>query len=528
MARQVIAATVVLLAGSLPAQSIVTITSSGLGYAVPTPVESLEPVAGYRSYESLRARYLALMLEADFITGHSVGTSIQGRTIEAFRFQSAGETAEGLPRWGAFLNGTIHAREWASPECVAAIFEWLALSTDDPVRNHVVETGAIVMSPLSNPDGFLVTQAYPDRVVGGGSSGSSGRDGRMRRKNLRSTDGVLETLDDYLLGVDLNRNHAYGFETGGSAVATSINYRGSGPGSEPESQALYAAAQLLPQDQLRLAIDFHSFSQLYYVIVDDSSTRNTAVRAAYQRMANGARGSSGRTYTSSETDLATEAVGAVDEYFTGEYGAMGYTCEIRPVFGTNGFILPADQITATRAEILAATRAGLLYASGPPALISIRRARDGAVLQARSVSGDARQVVEGISVLDSAAPVDLAFVFNKPMREFRNDDWNLLSGESDPIPLTVTSTGGTFSNARWSTTRWGGDTLVMTFTPTATSGTFPVSIRLADAVAMALDGDPRTPAVWTRSGWSGWESTTADTLGSLTLAPAQAVGWTVN
>ena len=528
MARQLTATALLLLAaGTASAQSIVTITSTGLGYAVPTPVASLEPVSGFRTYDSLRARYLALMLDSEVITAHSVGTSMQGRTIEAFRFRTAGETPEGLPRWGVFLNGSIHAREWASPEVTAAIFEWFALETTDPVRNHVLETGVVVISPLSNPDALLVTQAYPNRVVGGGSSGFSGNDGRMRRKNLRDSDSVLETLGDYLSGVDLNRNHSFGFDIGGSTDPNSITYRGSAAGSEPESQALYTAAGLLPQDQIRLAIDFHSYSQLYYVITDNSTTRNSAVRAAYQRMANGARGSSGRNYTSSETDLATEAVGAVDEYFTGTYGSMGYTCEIRPVSGSNGFILPADQIAATRAEILAATRAGLLYAAGPPALLAIRRAGDGAELQSRPLAGNLRRIAAGSVVLNSAVPVDLEFVFSKPMREFRNGSWSLLAGETDTVPLAVSSAAGAFSDPRWSTTRWPGDTLVMTFTPGVASGSHGVSIRLADAVAMALDGDPRTPVTWTRSGWSGWESSTADTLGSITVAPAGAVGWAV-
>lgn len=533
MARALIPTILFLTFTQIPAQTITTLSSSALTYPVPRPVESLEPVAGFRSFESLRARYLSLTLETDVVEVHAVGQSLKGRTIEAYRFAAATSTPEGTPRWGAFLNGSIHPREWASTEAVAGIFEWLALAADDPFRNYLLETGSIVINPLSNPDGFLVTQTYPDRVIGGSGTGSSGRDGRMRRKNLRDTDGVLETLDDYLYGVDLNRNHPYGYLGGGSTSPTAISYRGAGAGSEPETQAIYTAAGLLDESRIRFAVDYHSFSQLFYVITDDSSTRNDAVVTAYGRMQTAIEASSGVVYTSSLTDLATGAIGATDEYFTGQYGAMGYTCEIRPTSGTNGFILPESQVAVMRAEILAGARAGLIYAAGPPALVAVSLGEDGTsrLLQRRLYDPIlARRDFEDFThVIATNQTVQVRFVFNKPMREIDSDgSASLLAGETESVPLAVSCAAGTFSNPQWSVyTRWPGDTLTMSFTPSggATPGVYTVSLRLVDAANMAIDGDATTVADWSRQGWIGWESTVPDTRFAITIGEPSRVGW---
>ena len=132
-----------------------------------------------------------------------------------------------------------------------------------------------VVHPLANPDGVVQTQTYYNQTVDGGPAGGApfqGRDGRMRRKNMKGVDEDLSTFDDYLLGVNLNRNHAVGFGgPGSSADPTHLNYKGEQPGRESESQALYDAAdyaRVSGENRLRFYTDFHSYGQLYFVILD--------------------------------------------------------------------------------------------------------------------------------------------------------------------------------------------------------------------------------------------------------------------
>src|SRR4029453_2335968 len=56
-----------------------------LGYPVPIPVDSLTPVDGFRTYESLFERHQALLTMHDEVDGRVVGDTIAGREIWAYR-----------------------------------------------------------------------------------------------------------------------------------------------------------------------------------------------------------------------------------------------------------------------------------------------------------------------------------------------------------------------------------------------------------------------------------------------------------
>lgn len=562
---------VVLLGALLPlgvdAQTVQTITAGGLGYAVPLPVDSLTPVAGFRSFASLEARYLDLATQKDFISISTTGASVYGRSIRTYRFSSAGTmNLEGIPKSAAMIEGTIHAREWASTEVVAGIFEWLSLESDsDPVAGFLIDNTEIAIHPIANPDGFLQTQRFPAASINGGTSGASGRDGRMRRKNMQGVDEQLDTTGDYLFGVDLNRNHSFGFG-GGSASLTSLEYHGASPGSEPESQALYAAAGQVDGDRLRMYLDFHSFSQLYYVIVDENAARNAAATDAYTLMRNVTQATSGRVYSSIIEDLTTGAIGATDEYFTGTYGAMSYTVELRPTsFGqANGFILPESQVGETRAEMLASTRAGLYYAAGPAALleVGVYDTTTGRIASAPLRYRQQRVYTEETGGRMLATPLNeplprgrvytAVLRFNKPMRlGGTGGSPTLFPGVSASVNGTVSLMGlvsGT--NAAWVFDEGGGafgyanypgDTLLVDVDLRVASGdgVQTLSVDVADMAGKLLDADPRTVADWSRQGWVNWEDLNGspgkgggpDRLALVTIAPPEAVdsdGWVLH
>jgi murein tripeptide amidase MpaA len=166
-------------------------------------------------------------------------------------------------------NGGIHAREWQTPETVTGIMELLAEQQgDNHLYSYLRDNVNVILVPVLNVDGFLQTQRFPDRNWLGTDPNDperAPRDGRMRRKNMLGVDEILESQDDHLNGVDLNRNNPPYWNTSpgdSSSDVQSIVHHGSAARSEPEILALDAAAQLGPIGQLRMYTDVHSFSRV--------------------------------------------------------------------------------------------------------------------------------------------------------------------------------------------------------------------------------------------------------------------------
>ncbi len=514
------------------AQTPSQITQAGLGYPVPSTVNSLTPVAGFRSFDSLNARFMDLALTNSHVTMEVVGSSVKGRDILAYRFAGIdGIDHEGISLSAAMINGSIHAREWASPEVAAALFEWMAEEKDaTPLAKYIHESMEVVILPISNPDSLSYTHQNHDMTYGGSASGSGGRDGRMRRKNLQNTDEDFSTTGDYLNGVDLNRNHSFGFGSGSSASPTNTLYHGPSAGSEPESQAIYAAAALLDESRIRYYVDIHSFSQLYYVIEDGTSGRDAATGECYNFMSTITQGVSGRFYSSMVSDLDTQAVGATDEYFTGTYQSMSYTLEIRPTSGTNGFILPNSEVEETREELLAALQGGLYYSSGPSAVTDVRIYNT--TLEASPTSPlvyHAQLIYDELTgernfeliideALDNSSTYHVVVRFNKPMRLLNEgipDFFPGISGSNSSvqfvgltgsIPLEyITTPQDPFGNIAHFTTDVALAELDLSGL-NIESGNFQLKIEATDALDRSIDANPQTVADWSAQGWLEYEN----------------------
>ena len=258
------------LASNVYSQSIIPWTEQngtlGLGYPVPIPVDTLEPFDGFRTYAGLFAKHQMMALENDYITGHIVGQTIYNRDIWAYLLSDDDDTTRYGVKEGAMMaNGGIHAREWQSPETLTQIIsDFHDHSDDESFYQYLLENAAIITIPSNNIDGFLQTQRYPTQNWYASNTGP--RDGRMRRKNLLNTDEDLDTQNDYLNGVDLNRNNDpyWASSNGSSNNPTSLVFHGSASQSEPETMARLAAADLVDADQLRIYTDVHSFSQVHF------------------------------------------------------------------------------------------------------------------------------------------------------------------------------------------------------------------------------------------------------------------------
>lgn len=123
-----------------------------------------------------------------------------------------------------------------------------------PNVTYLVNNRQIWLCPTFNPDGH--------EFVFSGSNPGSGYDPMWWRKNKRdnNNNGIFETgaWGDGPDGVDLNRNFGYkwGYDNSGSSPdSTSQTYRGAGPFSEPESQAI---RNFVVKHNFIITISFHS------------------------------------------------------------------------------------------------------------------------------------------------------------------------------------------------------------------------------------------------------------------------------
>lgn len=146
----------------------------------------------------------------EYRTQHIIGTSVEGRPIEAYQF---GNGEEHL----LFVGGIHGGYEWNS---VLLAYEFVDYFTADATR--VPEGLAITIVPNLNPDGTFA-------VVG--------TDGRFTLADIPEDEGPLGTGRMNANGVDLNRNFACKWQTE-STWRGNVVSAGTEAFSEPEAAAL--------------------------------------------------------------------------------------------------------------------------------------------------------------------------------------------------------------------------------------------------------------------------------------------------
>jgi len=512
-----------------------------LGYPVPIPVDSLTPVDGFRTYESLQARHLDLALGNDRIEVVEIGRSLEDRPILAYRFGDPDDsTLAGLPEPAMLVNGTIHAREWQSPEVVTELFERLAMNANDGgLYQYLSDNTTIVLVPVSNPDGFLQAQRWPDEmselIISGVSLSLA--DGRVRRKNKRDSDDDLFTFGDQYFGVDLNRNFPVGFGGPGSSPIPRFRiYHGESAASEPETQAIIAAADLGPADRLRLFVDVHSHGKVFFPPLNANERRNDLTLALVAK-AQSVLADVGSTYTMQV--VADEVFsGTTDEYHAETYQIPSWTLEIEPDpdgglnYGglgarLDGFILPDSEIARVRAEHAQQHAMVFYHQAGPPSIAAVRvvEQRTGRHVhishwKVNHEDGQRTRRVWVNKPLRSGHEYRLWVAFDKPMR-------NRVDGEIAPYPgldqpnlptlvLGADGTEVTFDEVTWldepggapnGYRRYRDDAVAADFTlPRGLRGEpLSLEVTVADFALQQLDANPTTPVDWIDGSWSGYE-----------------------
>jgi len=162
----------------------------------------------------------------------SIGASIEGRPILAVKI---GPADDGPSRPNVLFIATHHAREWVSTTMAMYLIRYLADSLSPALR----DARDVWVVPVANPDGYQFSF-----------------DGeRLWRKNRRlNADGTV--------GVDLNRNYPAFWgrdEVGSSSSRGAETYRGEGPASEPEVDALMTFHRLHPPV---MSVSYHTYTGL--------------------------------------------------------------------------------------------------------------------------------------------------------------------------------------------------------------------------------------------------------------------------
>jgi hypothetical protein len=506
-----------------------------LGYPVPTPVNSLTPVDGFRSYDSLDLRHQQLTAQSPLITRIQAGITLNNRAIWAYQLSDIDSlTIDGEVEGSALINGGIHAREWQTPEAVTGYMELFSEhQADQHIYQYVLENLNLVLIPVLNIDGFRQTQRFANKIT---QSAEQPRDGRMRRKNMRDVDESLSSLNDNLQGIDLNRNNNPYWASNSdrsSSDIDSIVHHGSSAGSEPEIQALQQGAVIAGEDNLRFYTDTHSFTQVYFAPMTGNASRD----ALTGRWANIMRAVNGFKYRYSPSS-AGRGIGATDEYFANTYQIPSYTLEVEPANSAqeyggigvshDGFILPNSEVARMRNETGQAALAGLYTVTGIPHLneLIITDKSSGNVIshqQWQKLGGGRtlNSIVTG--ELNANAEYQVTLVFNKPMRALENDgvvDYSTLSNANDmSLTWQIRTSDGESSvainvdNGAWLTqgfTQYKTDTYQIDVTMPAgfdwaATTLLSLNVTTTDMTGQGLDTNPSTLIGWQNGGWTNYE-----------------------
>ena len=550
-------------------------TKIALGYPVPIPVNTPLPFDGFRTYAGLHARHQDLSISTPWVHPMEVGATRYGRTIWAYQLGDADRvTPNGSMEHFMLTNGGIHAREWQSPEVATGIIELLALAADDHhLVSYLRENANIVVIPVLNVDGFLQTQRYPSRNWMGTDPDDpefSPRDGRMRRKNMLGPDENLLTLEDHLLGVDLNRNNPPFWASdpnSSSDDAESLVHHGASPHSEPETQALVAALQLGPVEKLSMYTDLHSFSQVHLWLRNDNLRLARLTDKLLQTFSSHHREfPAGKNYVFSgwQNTPQNQGIGLTEGYFTYTYEVPSWTLEIEPSNGAeyhaplpgvgadygglarnghDGFILPDSEVERVRTELAQTFAVAYYRQSGPPAISAFRlidKATEAVVFEAEWDTLDAnnRQMhTFQTQAVQLGREYSAWIAWDKPMR-WRTD------GEITPLPgqpsLTLNFDADTYVNdvilnaemgdENWLNTpggapggymRYRDDALIfdLTYLENETNrglvqGTVTANLETFayDMTGYLSDADPATAVRWENGGWSGYENSSGNDL----------------
>lgn len=231
--------------GGYPCEEVVDATADR--YPVPANFR-LGGMAGFYTYQdmldildTMRMRYPHLITTKRIVSPSIV--THNGNPIYWLRISDNPDLDEAAEP-EVFYNALHHARE---PNSLTQLiyYMWYLLENyeTDPEVRFIVDNTALYFIPCINPDGYI----YNEQIAPEGG-------GQWRKNRRQNPNGTF--------GVDLNRN--YGYEWGHDDFGSSPNqgsqvYRGPGPFSEPETQAIRAFCN---DHEFVVALNYHTYGDL--------------------------------------------------------------------------------------------------------------------------------------------------------------------------------------------------------------------------------------------------------------------------
>lgn len=196
----------------------------------------------------------------DRLSYEMAGQSADGRDIPVVLFGNP-EAEQTV-----FVQAAIHGREHLTALLVMEQLEYYAKNYDTEsyqgmTYRDIFSKVCLLVVPMSNPDGVTISQI--------GTESIRSEELRSLVESFYERDGAGVTRDYFYRrykanakGVDLNRNFAYGWEEfGGTKAPAADRYKGTAPGSEPETQILM---ELTQSRDTAVALSYHATGSVLY------------------------------------------------------------------------------------------------------------------------------------------------------------------------------------------------------------------------------------------------------------------------
>jgi hypothetical protein len=257
------------------------------------------------------------------------------------------------------LVAAVHARELATSELATRFINYLLAGDGvDPEVTWLLDDYEVIVIPIANPDG----RALADQ-------------GWLQRKNTNpgSEACAQPPQSEDQVGVDLNRNASFEWNSGGSSDQPCYaTFHGVGPASEPEEQALEALLRGLfadkrgpnpgdaaPDDTPGVLISLHSYSDL---VLWPWGNRETPAPNADGLQRLGRRMAALNGYTPQQSIELYSTSGTTDDWLYGERGVASFTFEVGPSGGACAGFFPAYSCLDEGARFWPRNLPALLYA----------------------------------------------------------------------------------------------------------------------------------------------------------------------
>ena len=268
--------------------------------------------------------------------------TFQGREIMGVEIsEGVNRTDDGKPTY--FVMGMHHAREWPSAETAVEFAHLLVQGADsDPRISSLLASERVVVVPIINVDGFVESReggalGIPDPADTTGATPLQTVEGvallggsfAYRRKNCNGAIPSGDVPCTLQYGVDPNRNYGNGW--GGPGAGTdpiTQSYRGTGPFSEPETQAVW---EFTRERQVTTLITLHNVAALVLRPPGLHDAGKAPDEVAMKELGDAMADATG--YTSQFGWELYDTSGTTDDYTYAAQGGYAYTIEIGPQGG---------------------------------------------------------------------------------------------------------------------------------------------------------------------------------------------------